>query len=111
MAPVEVIVETVEGLPRGKALTGGVFGDVNGDGQVTLDDALLVMTYVADIADGVAVALPISSMESPYLPLTSLWAMSTAMVKSTLDDALLVMTYVVNPADGSLPAEDRASGA
>ena len=31
MAPVEVIVEEVEGLPRGKALTGGVLGDVNGD--------------------------------------------------------------------------------
>ena len=33
MAPVEVVVEAVEGLPRGKALTGGVLGDVNGDGK------------------------------------------------------------------------------
>ena len=52
MAPVEVVVDAVEELPRGKALTGGVLGDVNGDGQVTLDDALLVMTYVVNPADG-----------------------------------------------------------
>ena len=48
MAAVEVVVGAVGGLPRGKALTGGVLGDVNGDGQVTLDDALLVMTYVVN---------------------------------------------------------------
>ena len=52
VAPVEVEVESVVGLPRGKALTGGVLGDVNGDGQVTLDDALLVMTYVVNPSDG-----------------------------------------------------------
>ena len=51
MASVEVVVDVVEELPRGKALTDRVLGDVNGDGQVTLDDALLLVTYVANPAD------------------------------------------------------------
>ncbi len=91
MAPVEVVVETVEGLPRGKALTDQVLGDVNGDGQVTLDDALLVMTYVVDRA----VELP------PNGDIFLGDVNGDGQV--TLDDALLVMTYVVNPADPSLP--------
>ena len=91
MAPVEVVVETVEGLPRGKALTDRVLGDVNGDGQVTLDDALLVMTYVVDRA----VELP------PNGDIFLGDVNGDGQV--TLDDALLVMTYVVNPADPSLP--------
>ncbi len=91
MAAVEVVVDAVVGLPRGKALTDQVLGDVNGDGQVTLDDALLVMTYVVNGS----VVLPANG------------DISLGDVNGdgqvTLDDALLVMTYVVNPADGSLP--------
>ena len=92
MAPVEVVVEAVAGLPRGKALTARVLGDVNGDGQVTLDDALLVMAYVADGA----VELP------PNGDLSLGDVNGDGQV--TLDDALLVMAYVANPADASLPA-------
>ena len=91
VAPVEVEVESVVGLPRGKALTSGVLGDVNGDGQVTLDDALLVMTYVVN-----------GSVELPPNGDLSLGDVN-GDGQVTLDDALLVMTYVVNPSDGSLP--------
>ena len=92
MAPVEVVVEAVARLPRGKVLTSGVLGDVNGDGQVTLDDALLLMTYVAN-----------GSIELPPNGDISLGDVN-GDGQVTLDDALLLMTYVVNPADGSLPA-------
>ena len=92
MAPVEVVVDVVAGLPRGKALTGEVLGDVNGDGQVTLDDALLVMTYVVN-----------GSVELPANGDIFLGDVN-GDGQVNLADALLVMTYVVNPADGSLPA-------
>ena len=92
MAPVELIVEGVEGLPRGKALTDGVLGDVNGDGQVTLDDVVLVMTYSSDGS----VALPANG------------DISLGDVNGdgqvTLDDAQLLLVYVENPTDPSLPA-------
>ena len=92
MAPVEVVVEGVEGLPRGKALTGGVLGDVNGDGQVTLDDAMLVMTYSLD-----------GSVELPANGDISLGDVN-GDGQVTLDDAQLLLVYVGNPADPSLPA-------
>ena len=92
MAPVEVVVEAVEGLPRGKALTGGVLGDVNGDGQVNLADALLVTTYVVN-----------GSVELPANGDISLGDVNGDGLVN-LADALLLMTYVANPADGSLPA-------
>ena len=92
MAPVEVIVEAVEGLPRGKVLTDRVLGDVNGDGQVNLADALLVMTYVVN-----------GSVELPPNGDISLGDVN-GDGQVNLADALLVMTYVANPADPSLPA-------
>ena len=92
MAAVEVVVDAVAGLPRGKALTGGVLGDVNGDGQVNLADALLVMTYVVN-----------GSVELPANGDIS-WGDVNGDGQVNLVDALLVMTYVVNPADASLPA-------
>ena len=92
MAPVEVVVEEVEGLPRGKALTSGVLGDANGDGQVTLDDVLLVITYVVDIANGLAIVnfdLSLSDVNGDG--------------QVDVDDALLLITYIANPDDPSLP--------
>ena len=103
MAPVEVVVEAVEGLPRGKALTGGMLGDVNGDGQVNLDDALLLMTYVADSADGVAVVSDIVDGVVVFAVDLSLGDVN-GDGQVDVDDALLLMTYVANPADPSLPA-------
>ena len=92
MAPVEVVVEGVEGLPRGKALTGGMLGDVNGDGQVTIDDAQLVMTYSLN-----------GSVELPANGDISLGDVNDDG-QVTLDDAQLLLVYVDNPTDPSLPA-------
>ena len=91
MAPVEVVVEGVEGLPRGKALSGGILGDVNGDGQVNLADALLLTTYVAD-----------ASIELPPDGDISLGDVN-GDGQVNLADALLLTAYVANPADLSLP--------
>ena len=91
MAAVEVVVAAAAELPRGKALTDRVLGDVNGDGQVTLDDALLVTTYVVN-----------GSVELPPNGGISLGDVN-GDGQVTLDDALLVMTYANNPADASLP--------
>ena len=90
MAPVEVVVEGVTGLPRGKALTGGLLGDVNGDGQVNSADALLLMAHVTDA--------------SVQLPSPSLGDVN-GDGQVNLVDALLLTAYVVNPADPSLPDE------
>ena len=92
MAPVEVVVDAVDGLPRGKALTDRVLGDVNGDGQVTLDDALLVTTYVVEGS----VALP------PNGDISLGDVNGDGQVN--LADAQLLTAYVANPADPSLPA-------
>ena len=92
MAAVEVVVAAVAGLPRGKALTDGVLGDVNGDGQVTLDDALLVTTYVVN-----------GSVEVPPNGDLSLGDVNGDGLVD-LADVLLLVRYVANPADGSLPA-------
>ena len=91
MAPVEVVVEAVDGLPRGKALTGGILGDVNGDGQVNLADALLLTTYVAD-----------ASIELPPNGDISLGDVN-GDGQVNLADALLLTAYVANPTDASLP--------
>ena len=92
MASVEVVVDAVAERPRGKALTGGVLGDVNGDGQVALDDALLVMTYVVH-----------GSVELPPAGNLSLGDVNGDGLVA-LDDALLLVVYAINPADGSLPS-------
>ena len=89
MAPVEVVVAAVAGLPRGKALTGGVLGDVNGDGQVNSADALLLMAHVTDT--------------SVQLPSPSLGDVN-GDGQVNLADALLLTAYVANPADPSVPA-------
>ena len=92
MAPVEVVVDAVAGLPRGKALTDRVLGDVNGDGQVTIDDALLVMTY--------------SSEGSVVLPPNGDISLGDVNGDGQVNmaDAQLLTTYVANPADPWLPA-------
>ena len=72
-----------------KALTNGVLGDVNDDGLVNLDDALLLTAYVVD---------------------GSVWLINPFLGDVNGDglvnmaDALLLIAYVVNPADPSLPA-------
>ena len=91
MAPVEVEVGPVGELPRGKALTSGVLGDVNGDGQVDLADALLVVMYVVD---GSILLLPPGDISLGDV---------NGDGQVDLADALVVVTYVTNRADASMP--------
>ncbi len=46
--PVDIQVQPLSSLPRGKVAAGGRLGDVNRDGRVDLADALLVASYSED---------------------------------------------------------------
>ena len=91
MAPVEFMVESVEELPRGKALTCGILGDVNNDGQVDLADALLVVVFNLDPS--------ITAPNNGNMGLGDVTDDGTV----NLADLLAIMTYVTNPLDASLP--------
>ena len=91
MAPVEFMVESVEELPRGKALTCGILGDVNNDGQVDLADALLVVVFNLDPS--------ITAPNNGNMGLGDVTDDGTV----NLADLLAIMTYVSNPSDPSLP--------
>ena len=91
MAPVEFVVESVEELPRGKALACGILGDVNNDGQVDLADALLVVVFNLDPS--------IIAPNNGNIGLGDVTDDGTV----NLADLLAIMTYVINPSDTSLP--------
>lgn len=91
MAPVEFVVESVEELPRGKALSCGILGDVNNDGQVDLADALLVVVFNIDPS--------ITAPNNGNIGLGDVTDDGTV----NLADLLAIMTYITNPADASLP--------
>ena len=91
MGPVEFVVQSVEELPRGKALTCGILGDVNNDGRVDLADALLVVVFHLE----------------PSIPTPNNGNMGLGDVTDdgqvNLDDLLAIMRYVTNPSDAFLP--------
>ena len=91
MAPVEFVVESVENLPRGKALTCGILGDVNNDGQVDLAAALLVVVFNLDPS--------ITAPNNGNIGLGDITDDGTV----NLADLMAIMTYVINPLDASLP--------
>ena len=91
MAPMEFVVESVENLPRGKALACGILGDVNNDGQVDLADALLVVVFNLDPS--------ITAPNNGNIGLGDVTDDGTV----NLADLLAIMTYVINPLDASLP--------
>ncbi len=91
MAPVEFVVESVEELPRGKALTCGILGDVNNDGQVDLADALLVVVFNLDPS--------ITAPNNGNIGLGDV----TDDGQVNLVDLLAIMTYITNSSDASLP--------
>ena len=91
MAPMEFVVESVENLPRGKALACGILGDVNNDGQVDLADALLVVVFNLDPS--------ITAPNNGNMGLGDVTDDGTV----NLADLLAIMTYVINPLDASLP--------
>ena len=91
MAPVEFVVESVSGLPRGKALACGILGDVNNDGQVDLADALLVVVFNLDPS--------ITAPNNGNMGLGDVTDDGTV----NLSDLLAIMTYITNPSDAFLP--------
>ena len=92
MVPMELVVEAIEPRSRGKVLTGDILGDVNGDGQVDLADALAVALYIID-----------SSITPPNNGDIALGDVN-ADGQFTTADVLLIATYSANPSDPSLPA-------
>ena len=91
MAPVEFVVESMEELPRGKALACGILGDVNNDGQVDLADALLVVVFNLDPS--------ITAPNNGNMGLGDVTDDGTV----NLTDLLAIMTYITNPSDAFLP--------
>ena len=86
-----IVVEPYEGAPRMKLAAGGVWGDVNNDGQVDLSDVLLVMLYSAD-----------SSIMLPNNGDISLGDVNEdGRVNSA--DAVLLIRYLSDPFDHTLP--------
>ena len=89
--PVEIQVETLSSLPRGKvAVAGGLLGDVNRDGQVDLADALLIASYSED---------PTLSLGNGDLSLGDV----NGDGQVDLADARLIEAYHADPSDPSLP--------
>ena len=91
MAPVDIVVETLDSAPLAKVLTSGILGDVNNDGQVDLADALAVALYIID-----------SSIAPPNNGDISLGDVN-ADGQLTTADVLLLAAYSANPSDPSLP--------
>ena len=89
--PVEIRVQPLSSLPRGKALAGGgLLGDVNRDGQVDLADALLVALYSED---------PTLSLANGDITLGDI----NRDGQVDLADARLIEAYYADPSDPSLP--------
>ena len=91
MAAVELVVDAAP-LVRSQVLAGEIWGDVNNDGQVVLEDAMLVAMY----SSNPSIAMPNNG--SVLLGDVN----GDGQVNKT--DALVIMRYVSNPLDGALPA-------
>ena len=87
---VAIEVESARGA-RGKASQEGILGDVNNNGRVDADDALLVMAYSlkgsVSLPDGGDISLGDVDRDG----------------RITVTDAWLIATYVIDPADPVLP--------
>ena len=88
--PVEIRVETLASLPRGKMAADGLLGDVDGNGQVDLSDALLVASYSED-----------PSLSIPNGDITLGDVNRDGQVD--LADARFIVAYHADPSDLSLP--------
>ncbi len=88
---VEIQVQTLADLPRGKAaVAGGLLGDVDGNGRVDLADALLIASYSED---------PTLSLATGDLTLGDV----NRDGQVDLADARLIEAYHADPSDPSLP--------
>ena len=89
--PVEIQVQPLSSLPRGKvAVAGGLLGDVNRDGRVDLADALLVASYSED---------PTLALANGDITLGDV----NGNGQVDLADARLIEAYHADPSDPSLP--------
>ena len=91
MGTVELVVDAAP-LTSGNALGGEVLGDVNNDGQVGLEDAMLVVMARSNPS----IAMP----NNGRIGLGDV--NGDGAVNGT--DALVLMRYIANPLDGALPA-------
>ena len=91
MAAVELVVDAAP-LTGGNALAGNILGDVNNDGQVGIEDAMLV----AVSRSNPSIAMP----NNGSLPSGDV--NGDGAVNET--DVLVLMRYISNPLDGALPA-------
>ena len=91
MAAVELVVDAAP-LTRDQGLGGEILGDVNNDGQVVLEDAMLVVMY----SSNPSIAMPNNG--SILLGDVN----GDGEVNET--DVLVIMRYLSNPLDGALPA-------
>ena len=91
MGSVVVVVDAADAIGRGKMAAGGILGDVNNDGQVDSNDALLVTLYSGD-----------SSTAMPNNGDISLGDVNgDGQVDSA--DAYIITLYSVDPSDPTLP--------
>ena len=90
--PVEVVVALADEAARGKAAAGGILGDVNNDGTVDLNDALLVTLYSGDLLTAMPNNGDISLGD----------VNGDGQVDSA--DAYLIALYNADPAYSALPA-------
>ena len=89
---VEVVVEAADPIGRGKAVQGGVLGDVNNDGRVNISDALIVATY--SVNSGITVP------NNGDIQLGDV----NGDGRINISDALIVATYSIDPTNSALPA-------
>ncbi len=91
MAAVELVVDAAP-LTTGKVWAGEILGDVNNDGQVLLEDAMLVVMY----------------RSNPSIVMPNNGSIRLGDVNSDGEvnetDVLVMMRYISNPLDGALPA-------
>ena len=92
-APVEIVVEVLESVPRDTVAVSRLLGDLDNNGRVDRADALLVALY----------------SEDPSIALPNNGDISLGDVSQDgqidLADAQLIETYSVDPSDPSLPVE------
>ena len=91
MAAVELVVDAAP-LTSGNVLAGDIWGDVNNDGQVGLEDAMLV----------------VMSRSNPSIAMPNNGSILLGDVNGdgavNETDVLVIMRYISNPLDGALPA-------
>ena len=88
---VDIVVEEHGGIPRMKLATGGVLGDVDGNGYVDVFDALFVLLYSVD--------------SSIVLPNNGDISRGDVNGDGVVDvaDSVLLLRYLSNPYDPALP--------